>query len=583
MRLRTTLAAVGLLLVMMSSGCSQSGPTTGVTDTSAVTTQSQTGVIAASPEDSLGPAPEVPGATKGGTITIIRESKISHLDPQRVYSFAGLMNAPLYSRFLTTWKDDGNGQLTLVGDLATTPGTNVNGDCTVWEYTIKDGLKFEDGQPITSKDIAYGIARSFDPDLTSGPTYLQEWLAGTPQYDTAWDFKANKTSLPPGLTTPDDKTLRFQFAEPHCDLPFAASLPTSAPVPADKDTGVDYDTQPVSSGPSKITENTPGVQLVLERNPNWDPATDPVRHQYPDKFVWTFGPDADAAVSRVIADNGPDQSAVAWSGVPASLVAKVAADPALQERTLLSQTPSANRLTINTQRVTDLSVRQALNYAIDREGLVKTLGGETVASPITTLMPPGTLGYQQYDAYPAGPNGNIDKAKELLAGRTPELVLGAADDSQGQEVATQLKANLEKAGFTITVKSIPSDSKLDETKKKDNPWDLYVDSWAADWPSGAAILPVLFDGRTIKAEGNSNSSFVNSDAINAEFDRVLALDPAQQTSEWAALDKRIMTELAPAVPLYVDVAYNVHGSKAGGLFISGIFGAPAFVNAYVAQ
>ena len=55
------------------------------------------------------------------------------------------MNAPLYSRFLTTWKDDGNGNLTLVGDLATTPGSNVNGDCTVWEYTIKDGLKFEDG------------------------------------------------------------------------------------------------------------------------------------------------------------------------------------------------------------------------------------------------------------------------------------------------------------------------------------------------------------------------------------------------------------------------------------------------------
>ena len=44
-----------------------------------------------------------------------------------------------------------------------------------------------------------------------------------------------------------------------------------------------------------------------------------------------------------------------------------------------------------------------------------------------------------------------------------------------------------------------------------------------------------------------------------------------------------MTELAPAVPLYVDVADNIHGSKAGGLFISGIFGAPAFVNAYVTQ
>jgi len=584
MRLRTTLAAVGVLvLITTSTGCSQNSPTTGATDTSAVTNHTQTGVIAADPADSLGPAPDVPGATKGGTITIIRQSKIPHLDPQRIYSFPGLMNAPLYSRFLTTWEDDGDGTLTLVGDLATTPGTNVNGDCRVWEYTIKDGLKFEDGQSITSKEIAYGIARSFDPDLTSGPSYLQEWLSGTPQYDTAWDFKANRTSLPPGLTTPDARTIRFQFADPHCDLPFAASLPASAPVPPDKDTGVDYDTHPVSSGPYKITENTPGVQLVLERNTNWDPGTDPVRHQYPDKFVWTFGPDADAAASRVIADNGPDQSAVAWSGVPSSLVAKVAADPALQERTLLRPTPSANRLTINTQRVTDLSVRQALNYAIDRDGLVKALGGETVASPITTLMPPGTLGYQQYDAYPAGPNGNIDKAKELLAGRTPELVLGAADDSSGQEVATQLKANLEKAGFTITVKSIPTDSKLDETKKKDNPWDLYVDSWAADWPSGAAILPVLFDGRTIRADSNSNSSFVNSDAINAEFDRILALDPAQQTSEWAAVDQQIMTELAPAVPLYVDVADSVHGSKAGGLFISGIFGSPAFVNAYVKQ
>jgi peptide/nickel transport system substrate-binding protein len=584
MRGRTTVATFGAIaLVAVLSACSQNAASTATTENPPTSAVTQTGAIATDPQESQGPAAEVPGATSGGTVAIIRESKISHLDPQRVYSFAGLMNAPLYSRFLTTWKDDGHGHLTLVGDLATTPGKNVNGDCTLWEYTIKDGLTFEDGEPITSKEIAYGIARSFDPDLTGGPTYLQEWLADTPQFDTAWDFKANSASLPPGLTTPDAKTLRFQFAKPHCDLPFAASLPSTAPVPPGKDTGVDYDNHPVSSGPYKITENTPGVQLVLQRNTQWDAATDPVRHQYPDSFVWTFGPDADTANNRIIADNGADQTAIAWSSVPAALVSKVSADPALQQRALLASTPSANRLTINTQRVTDLSVRQALNYAIDRDGLIKTLGGETVASPLTTLMPPGTLGYQQYDAYPAGPTGNIDKAKELLAGRTPELVLGAADDSQGQEVATQLKSNLEKAGFTITVKNIPADSKLDETKKKDNPWDLYVDSWAADWPSGAAILPVLFDGRTIKSEGNSNSSFVNSDAINAEFDRVLALDPSAQTAEWATLDQRIMTELAPAVPLYVDVANNLHGSKVGGLFVSGIFGAPAFVDAYAQQ
>jgi len=330
-----------------------------------------------------------------------------------------------------------------------------------------------------------------------------------------------------------------------------------------------------------ITDNTPGVQLALERNPNWDPATDPIRHQYPDRFVWSLGSDTDAATNRVIADSGDDRTAIAWDGVSAAMVAATVNDPALQDRSLRADTPSANRLTINTSRVTDLKVRQALNYAIDRSGLIKTLGGPTVASPMTTIMPAGTIGHLEYDAYPAGATGDPAKAKEVLAGATPTLVLAAGDDSTGQEVAAQLKGNLEQAGFTITVNTIPADDKLDQTKKRDNPWDLWVDSWAADWPSGAAILPVLFDGRTIKDAGNSNSSQLNDAALNAEFDRIQALPPAQQASEWGPVDQRIMTDFAPAVPLYVDEAYFLHGSQVGGLFVSSVFGSPSFVNAHV--
>ncbi|MEV4843087.1 ABC transporter substrate-binding protein [Micromonospora matsumotoense] len=574
-------AAVGgaIALVVALGACSEN---TGE-GTTVDTERQQTGVIATDPKDSQGPAAEVAGAAKGGTFTVIRETPISHLDPQRTYSFAGLMANPLFARYLTTWKDDGKGGLVLVGDLAQTPGNNVNSDCRVWEFTIKDGVKFEDGSPITAKEIAYGIARSFDPALTGGPTYLQEWLADSPQYDTKWDFAKNKTSLPPGLTAPDAKTLRFEFAKPRCDLPFAVSLPTTAPLRPDQDTGVNLDQRPFSSGPYKIAKNQAGVQLTLDRNPHWDAATDPVRHQYPDQFVWTFGPTADAAVNRVIADNGADQSALAWNYVPASLVARVAQDQALKARSILSPTPSANQLVINNQRVTDLAIRRALNYAIDRDGLVKALGGQTVAQPMTTLMPPSTIGYQAYDAYPAGANGDIDKAKELLGGKTPELVLGVADNTTEQQMGTQLKGNLERAGFKITVRNIPDDAKLDEIKKKNNPWDLYIGNWAADWPSGASILPVLYDGRTIKAEGNSNQAYFNDPAVNAEIDRIQAMPPADQGPEWGKLDQRIMKEYAPVVPLFVDVAYTVHGSKAGGVFISSVFGYPSFVNAHVRQ
>ncbi len=64
----------------------------------------------------------------------------------------------------------------LVGDLATNPGTDVNKDCKVWEFKLRDGLKYEDGSAITSKDVAYGIARSFAPELNEGPHYIQQWL-----------------------------------------------------------------------------------------------------------------------------------------------------------------------------------------------------------------------------------------------------------------------------------------------------------------------------------------------------------------------------------------------------------------------
>ncbi|MER5453414.1 ABC transporter substrate-binding protein [Micromonospora sp. NPDC002389] len=578
MRARTAVAAVGAIALVVTLGaCTENtggGP-------SVDTGRQHTGIIATDPSDSTGPAPPVEDAQRGGTFTVIRETPISHLDPQRTYSFAGLMAAPLFARSLTTWKDDGQGNLVLVGDLAETPGRDVDGDCTVWEFTVKDGVRFEDGRPITAKEIGYGIARSFDPALTGGPTYLQEWLADTPQYDTRWRFEPGRYALPPGLTTPDERTLRFEFARARCDLPYAVSLPSSAPLPPDRDTGLHLGAAPFSSGPYRVTRFRAGVEIVMERNPHWDPATDPVRHQYPDRFVWTFGPSPDAATNRVIADNGADRSALSWNYVPPSLVSRVAGDAALRSRTLLSPTPSANQLVINNQRVTDLRVRQALNYAVDREGVVKVLGGAHVASPATTLMPPATIGHRPYDAYPGGPTGDPEKARELLAGQSPELVLGVADSAQEQQVATQLKGNLERAGFRIVIRTIPDDAKLDEIKKRDNPWDLYLGSWAADWPSGASILPVLYDGRSIRAAGNSNQSYFHHPAINAEFDRILALPPPAQGPEWTKLDERIMREHAPVVPLYVDVAYLVHGSKVGGVFVSSVFGYPSFVTAHV--
>jgi peptide/nickel transport system substrate-binding protein len=435
---------------------------------------------------------------------------------------------------------------------------------------------------VKAGDIAYGISRSFNPDLVGGPDYLQNWLADSPQWATVWDFKTKgQTEYAPGLSTPDDYTLKFEFKKPHCELPYAVQLPFSAPVPRAKDTGVDYDNKPFSSGPYKVTTFTKGTELIMERNPNWDPNTDPIRNAYPDKIHVKFGITAPIATNRIIADSGDDKNA-AIIAVDPNLVSTIAGRSDLQNRVIAEQTPFVWYLWINNQRVTDLKVRQALNYAVDRDAYIKSVGGEKLGSPGTTILSPLTIGWKNFDAYPGGPSGDPAKAKELLGNKETPLVLAHADEPTAQVSAVAMKEGLEKAGFKITLVPVTADAFLDEIGKKNNPWDIYVSGWASDWSTAATTLPVLLDGRTIKDASNTNYSYFNDPGINSEVDRIsLISDPKTAAEEWAKLDQKIMTEHAPLVPIYFDRDYLIHGSNVGGLYESDSIGTVSFVNAFL--
>lgn len=578
MRPRLAIAAAGAVAIIVSMGaCSRTEETGGNQENK----ETQTSGISYDPKDSAGPAAEVTGAVKGGTAFLLRRTNLAHLDPTRTYSVTAMAVQQLYARTLTQFKEPGNNRLLLVGDLSTDPGLDVNKDCKTWEYTLKPNLKWEDGTDITAEHVAYGISRGFDLDLTGGPTYLAEWLANDPQFGKVWDFKANKGKLPPGLTVPAPNKVRLEFQKPHCELPYAMALPTSSPARMDKDTGVDYDNAPFASGPYKITKFQRGTELILEKNTFWDPASDPLRHQYVDKFHVKFGIDAATAGQRIKAEVGEDKNAFATALDPAQ-VPVVAQDASLQARVVKEQTPFNWYLWINTQRVTDVKVRQALNYAVDRDAYIKSVGGALLGEPVTTILSPLTIGYEKYDAYAGGPNGDPDKAKGLLGGQTPTLTLAHSDTPQAQQSAVAMKTGLERAGFKITLAPTPGDTYLDDIGKKNNPWDIYVSAWAADWPTAATTIPILWDGRTIREDGNHNYMYWNEPSVNAEIDRIQTVaDPDQAAKDWMALDKKIMTDFAPCVPIYADRVYTLHGSNVGGLFVSDSIATLAFVNVFV--
>ena len=230
-----------------------------------------------------------PSSAAGGTLRVV-SGPIDSLDPQRSYS-PGVWNLMrLYVRTLVTYDPTPGRTGELVPDLATDLGTTPDGGLT-WTFTLKDGVAFEGGRPITSRDVKYGIERSFASDVVvGGPTYVVDLLddPGNQYAGPYQDETPGKLGLP-SIETPDDKTVVFRLRSAQPDFPYVLALPSSSPVPIEADTGADYGARPVSSGPHLIASVDPRIGIRLDRNPSWDPDTDDVRTALPDSVVVRTG------------------------------------------------------------------------------------------------------------------------------------------------------------------------------------------------------------------------------------------------------------------------------------------------------
>jgi peptide/nickel transport system substrate-binding protein len=585
MHVRKSLAAVSvgaIALAMVASGC---GSNTGGGGKNKDTGKTLESAISTDPKDSLGPAKAPDGAVKGGNLTVLYTDDFDHLDPARSYVNLNQLAMTLVYRGLTVFREraDSSGAVksTLVGDLAETPGVDVNKDCKTWKFTLKKGIKYEDGTEVKAADVAYGIARSFSPDLSEGPHYIQQWLAGSNDYNATYKGPYNGgADVPPNLQVNGDNELVFNFNAPHCDMPYAASMPMTAPVPKAKDTKTEYDRRPVSSGPYKFKEYKKDVQLVLDRNPNWDPNTDPVRTASPDTLTFSFGAEADAITNRMIADSGPDQQAISWVNVVSELVPRTQ-DPAVQQRVVSGPTQFVWRYDINTQRVKDLNVRRAIAAAVDKEAMLKPIGGSTAGTPTNEQLSPTVNGYKKFDVFGVPDTGDPAKAKELLGGKNVELVLAHGNSARRTAQAVAAKAFFEKAGFKITLAPIDQSTYYTTIGEKNNKYDIYLSGWGADWPSGSTVLPVLFGGDQIQPHGNYNTSYSNFPEINSEIDRISKLSANEAATQWATLDEKILRDFCPSVPLYTDRNYTLKGSKVGGDYLSLAFGASGLDTIYV--
>ncbi|POX40492.1 ABC transporter [Streptomyces sp. Ru73] len=534
---------------------------------------------------SKGKAEEVPGAQKGGTIKVYQRDTYSHLDPAQIYVSDEGALATLLFRKLTTYHMDNKGKYTIVGDLATDSGQSSDGGKT-WKYTLKDGVKWEDGSPITSKDIRHTVERTFAPFITDGPYYLQQWLANTNSTDyrkLLKDGPYKGKHLPDSvLETPDDKTVIFHFKTPHPDLPYALAMAGYSAVQEKKDTKEKYDKAPQASGPYKIKPGSfkSGKGMTLVRNTEWDPNTDISRHQYVDKFDIQFGVSYPDSTQRLIADNADNQKAISFNNqVDAASMQTVSNDPKVKKRSTSGYQPYVGVINFNMKRLKDKKVREALAYAMPTQAVLDAYGTPGGGELAGSYISPTVTGYKDIDPYGKlkKPLGDVAKAKKLLkeAGKTGmKITFAYMNAPEPQKYSVSIVDNLKKAGFDVQPKDLPSDTYYDVIGKVDNKFDIYASAWGADWPSASTVLPPTMDGRQVQ-DGSPNYSHYNNPAVSKEMDRIAKMSDQEKASEeWFKLNEKILKEDLPAIPTFYYKQIQLHGSKVGGVvnndIISGV-------------
>jgi peptide/nickel transport system substrate-binding protein len=516
--------------------------------------------------------------SQGGTMRWSSIGDTDYMDPGQAYTvtfFTYIARGTL--RTLTTFAGDTTDfaeQSTVTPDLAESLG-EPNEDNTEWTYTIKDGVTFGPaiggkdipgvtGEQITSADIKYGVERLFLPSVGAGYSTYYEDIEGVKE------FQAGKADEITGIETPDDKTIIFHLTQPLGDwdfrmaMPAVTAVPEKVAAPFDKTKDSDYDSSVVASGPYYVDSYTPGEEVIMKRNEEWDPATDENRKAYVDEIDWKQGFDNNVCVQKVI-DN--DYDTAVDCEPEGALLKEIATDPELKARFFNLPIACTSYLFINTtvEPFTDPKVREALNFAVDKEQQLKVLGGPFVGDVAGSILPPGMQGYlpiSDYDPFDsADPVGDPDKAKELLKGTAAEggwdkelLLVGDASGAGPKQIES-LRADLQAIGFSnFEVKTLNyPDYYTQYYQVPDTNTPLGFSAWCEDYPSPVTFLKPLLYGPNILPQGNSNYSELDDPEVNAAIEEAEKSVGEEAVGLWEEANK-LATESAAWVPLrwYLD-------------------------------
>ncbi|MCN9240240.1 ABC transporter substrate-binding protein [Streptomyces sp. RY43-2] len=526
-------------------------------------------------------------AKKGGELKFATAQDADSWDTTRGYYGMAWNFMRYYSRQLVTYKTvPGQEGATLQPDLATDMG-KVSADKKTYTFTLRDGITWEDGKPITSKDVKYGIERQWAQDvLSGGPVYLRDVLDPKGKYKGPYKDSDKEHLGLDAIETPDDKTVVFHLPEANSDFLQMIGLPSASPVRQDMDTKSKYGLHPFSSGPYKFQTYEPGKSLVLVRNNNWKVSSDPVRKAYPDKISVKYFTNANDMDQRLIAgdyDLDLNQTGLSPQGRTVALK---------QHKANLDNPVSGYiRYAVFPQSVKpfdNIHCRKAAIYGADHVSLQTARGGPVAGGDIgTNMLPPSVPGSegQKYDPYKLATenkNGNVAKAKEeLKACGKPDgfETTIAVRNNKPVEVATaqSLQASLKKVGIKAQIDqydgsqtpgTIGSPSNV---KKKG--YGIIIMGWGPDFPSVQGYGLPLWNSKYILDSGNNNYALIKDKSIDKLFDDYTKATSEAQQAEVAQQINHKVTEGGYYLPFVFERFVQWRSSRLANVYSTNAYNA----------
>ncbi|HMD05447.1 MAG TPA: ABC transporter substrate-binding protein, partial [Candidatus Binatus sp.] len=261
----------------------------------------------------------------------------------------------------------GDGDIHLGPDLATS--WEVSPDATTFTFHMRADARFSDGRFVTSDDFRYGVERVLEPATRSRGMEYYRGIVG------ADDFIAHRAAHVSGIETPDKATIVFHLSAPDPIFTDKLAMPFASAIPRDvaEKWGDDFSRHVVGSGAFMLREWLGGQRLVLVRNPYYFGA--PLPHL--DAIVEAVGVNDELQWLRF--DAGQIDAVV---DIPPAEFPYVMKTPALRALTLAKTTVTTRYLGMNCQMwpFTDIRVRRAMSYAIDRRKLIALLNGRGIVA-----------------------------------------------------------------------------------------------------------------------------------------------------------------------------------------------------------